>query len=389
MTSAASHLDPALHHFTGQIPEMVELISDLVGFDTPTGNPKALARFLDHYRGLLENAGASTRMVPGDSGPLLIAELEAPAEGIRNNLGPLLLVGHSDTVWGINECDLRPPEVRDGRLYGPGVLDMKASLGLLVFLLRYLRSRPCPRPLRIFLSSDEEAGSLAARPHLESVIRDKPVALVLEPPREDGGLKVERKGVGIYRLSVRGRPAHAGVDPHRGINAVDELVRQILEITRLRDPGRGISVNVGRVGGGIASNVIPDGAWAEIDIRFDRAGDGEMIDRRLRTLSPYLEGAELTLKGGVVFPPMEAGSVPPSLVEQAREIASRIGIRLGAGSSGGGSDGSFLASRGIPTLDGLGVDGTGAHSLDEHILLDCLAPRAALLALLVLEIRNP
>jgi glutamate carboxypeptidase len=388
--SSSADLYPALVHFREKTSEMVDLISDLARMDTPTGNPEAIARFVERYAALLEDAGARARIIPSDAGPHLHAEV-SPAG--RNDLRPVLIVGHCDTVWGVGEAARRPPRVEGGRLHGPGVLDMKAGLGILVFVLRRLR-RAAPRPIRIFISSDEEAGSVSARPHLHAVAAPavgsaspgRPAALVLEPPLEDGGLKLERKGVGMYRLAAAGRAAHAGIEPERGASAIESLARAIAEIASWRDPARGIGINIGRVEGGIASNVVPDRAWAEIDVRFRRPPEGEEIDRRLRALRPAVAGTSFSIEGGIVFPPMVPGPESLALADAAKKLGRRVGLSLTSGASGGGSDGSYLASIGIPALDGIGADGAGAHTPGEHVIVDRLAPRAALLSLLIEEL---
>jgi glutamate carboxypeptidase len=393
--------DPLVRRFEERTPEMVELISELARLDTPTGDGALQEEFLRRYGSLLEEAGARVQLLAGPEGACLRAEFEgrreaglderssARAEETGGN--GILLVGHSDTVWPRGEAGRRPPRLEDGRLSGPGVYDMKAGLALMVFLLRDLRESGSPpaRPLRLFISSDEEGGSTTSRAHLPAAAGGCSLALVLEPPREDGGLKVVRKGVAIYRLLVRGRAAHAGVEPGRGASAIEDLVLQLARIAGWKDPARGIAINLGRVEGGIASNVVPDQAWAEIDIRFDRPEDGEEMARKLRSLETSVPGTSLHLEGGVVFPPMTPDERTAELVEEAVEIAAGLGMRLSAGSSGGGSDGSLLAAQGLAVLDGLGVEGGGAHTREEHVLVDRLAFRAALLSRLVLELKGP
>jgi glutamate carboxypeptidase len=376
---------------------MLQVLSDLVRIDSPSDDPGAIARFVGAYRTLLEGAGVRCREIPGPRGPHLLGELGAGAgagpgpvgeEGDEGEAPPVVLVGHSDTVWPLGEAARRPPELREGRLYGPGVYDMRAGLCLIVFALRYLtESAPeLSRPVRVFLAADEELGSGSAHEPMARLFPAEAVALVLEPPLADGSLKAERSGVGLYRLEATGREAHAGIEPERGVNAIIELAARLLEIASWAEPRLGLRVNVGKVEGGTATNVVPGRAAAGLDVRFRTLEDGEAFDRRLRALRPSAPGAALSLSGGIIFPPLVPDARARALHRLAIDTALGVGLTIGAGSSGGGSDGAFLASRGLAVLDGLGVEGGGAHSREEHIVVERLAPRAALLARLIVEL---
>jgi glutamate carboxypeptidase len=258
---------------------------------------------------------------------------------------------------------------------------MKAGLAILVEVLQLLREAGTPprRPVLVLITCDEEVGSGSSRALIEETARGVVATLVLEPPLRGGAAKTARKGVADYTLRVRGRAAHAGVEPERGISAIRELATQIGLIDALAAPAQGTTINFGIISGGTAGNVVPAEAAVSIDVRFATAAEGERLDAALHALGPVLPGAELVLEGGINRPPLERTAGVIGLYRQARALAAELGFELGEGATGGGSDGCFTAAIGVPTLDGLGVDGGGAHSTDEHILLADLAPRVALL----------
>ena len=363
---------------------MLDVLEHLVSMETPSGNAQALESFVKAYGALLEKAGVAWKAISGSGGPHLFGEL-VPTKELSP---PIVLVGHSDTVWPLGEVTRRPPRREDGRVYGPGVYDMRAGLVILLFALRYLREmgQALSRRVQVFLSADEELGSRSAHPHMDVLLSPAATALIVEPPLPDGSLKIERKGVGMYRIEVLGVEAHAGSELERGVNAIEELARRILEIMAWTNPQRGVTVNVGEIEGGIATNVVPGFAGAGVDVRFDRMEDGEDIDRRLRALWPENPRASLSMNGGIIFPPMVPNDRSRELSKKAIGIARELGLSISAGKSGGGSDGSYLAQRGLPVLDGLGVEGGGAHSREEHILIDRLPIRAAFLSRLILAV---
>jgi glutamate carboxypeptidase len=271
-----------------------------------------------------------------------------------------------------------------GRLHGPGVFDMKAGIALGMLAVRALQASGGP-PVRIamLLTTDEETGSATSRPLLEAEARRSAAVLVLEPSLPGGALKTARKGCGGYELVVRGVAAHAGIDPRAGASAVRELARQILRLEALQDLERGISLNVGVVSGGTRPNVVPDLATASIDVRVPEMADAARLDAAIRALRPELPGTRLEIRGGVERPPLERTPAVMALYEHARAVAAELGRALGEGSTGGGSDGNFTAALGVPTLDGLGAVGDGAHALHEHVVVADLPWRAALVAGLI------
>jgi len=301
----------------------------------------------------------------------------------------LALVGHSDTVWPVGEPERRPAAERDGKLYGPGAYDMRSGLCLILWALRYIAEQRVPyrRRILVFLAADEETGSATARPHMYRRLPADGTALVPEPPCPDGSLKIERKGVGIFRLDVTGREAHAGAEPERGVSAISELARMILEIESWADAGRGWLVSVGAVEGGTARNVVPGSASCSIDFRYDRQEDGARLEKKLRALTAKNPDAKIEVSGSLAFPPLVPTRRSRFLSQRAIEIAGdEFGVDVSAGASGGGSDGSHLAARGMTVLDGLGIDGGGAHAKDEHIRVDRVPFRAAFFTRLVLEL---
>jgi glutamate carboxypeptidase len=280
-----------------------------------------------------------------------------------------------------------PCRLADGRLHGPGVLDMKSGIALILYALDGLRTwhnDSLPRPVTVLLVSDEEIGSDSSRPITESLARRSSAVLVLEPSYGlKGAVKTARKGVGEYTIKVTGKAAHSGLDFDKGESAIVELARQITAISKLVDVKRGLTLNVGLVSGGTRTNVIPAQATASLDVRIARAKDAAGIDRQLRALKPFNRKCKLEITGGVNRPPMERTSGVAALYKQAAEIAKGLGWKLEEASVGGGSDGNFTASLGIPTLDGLGGVGEGAHATHEFVVLNELSRRAALLAQLI------
>jgi glutamate carboxypeptidase len=300
--------------------------------------------------------------------------------------GQILVLGHLDTVYPLGTLAKMPFRVSAGRAWGPGTFDMKGGLVLALFAFDALKAAGIqPRKRFVFLwTSDEEIGSATSRPIIEKEARQSDAVLVLEPSfGADGRLKTSRKGVGHAELIVTGRAAHAGINPQDGVNAVHELALQIARVMKMNDPRRGITVQATVVSGGTVSNVVPDQARAEIDIRLARLGDARGIERKLHALRPILKGARLEVRGGVNRPPLERTAAVAALFRQAQSLSAELGLKLGEASTGGGSDGNFTGAIGVPTLDGLGAIGDGAHTPHEHVVIRKLPERAALIAALL------
>jgi glutamate carboxypeptidase len=299
--------------------------------------------------------------------------------------GQLLVLGHYDTVYSKGTLAKMPFRVSVGKAYGPGIFDMKAGLVQALFAFGALKNSAARLPKRlVFLwTSDEEIGSESSRQLIESEARRSDVVFVLEPALGPWGLlKTARKGVGEAEIIVQGRASHAGLAPEEGINAVHELARQITRIEKWNDPRRGITVNADLIEGGTRTNVIAESARAVLDLRALHFADMRRIEKRLHALRPILRGARLEVRGGFDRPPLERKS-GAALFARAKSLAARMGLPLGECTAGGGSDGNFTAALGIPTLDGLGAVGDGAHSTSEHILINTMPARAALLAALL------
>ncbi len=312
-------------------------------------------------------------------GPIGCSGLTAEDRAAR----PALVLCHYDTVWPLGTLETIPFSVdREGVARGPGCFDMKGGMVLLWFALEQLRRQgPAPRrPVVVLFTSDEEVGSPSSRGLIEEQARQAEVVFVLESPLPGGTLKTARKGTGDYHLRIEGRAAHAGVEPQKGISATQELAHQILALHALNDFEAGTTVNVGVVRGGTRPNVVAAAAAADVDVRVATLAEAERLDRAVRALAPRLPGAVLHIEGGLNRPPMERSPAMVGMFERAQSIAAAMGVaELREGSTGGGSDGNFTAALGVPTLDGLGPEGEGAHAAHEHVLVESLPRRAALL----------
>jgi len=367
--------------------EWLEALRGLVRHESPSLDKPALDALARTLAWRFEAIGGKVEVVANpDGGDHLIARFfddGSDPSGAKSNL----VVGHFDTVWPVGTLEGMPFRVEGERAFGPGVYDMKASLVLVEFALGAIRDLGLKpnRPVEVLLTSDEEIGSPTSRALIERRAGLSRAAWIVEPPLADGSLKTARKGVGHYRITVEGKAAHAGVEPEKGISAVDELARIVLGLHALSDPTIGTSVNVGVVEGGTASNVVAARASAQVDVRAKTREQAEALDATIRSLKPHHPEARLTIQGGFNRPPMERTAAGVALFERAREIGRTVGLELGEGATGGGSDGNFTAALGVPTLDGLGVRGEGAHARHEQVDLASLPRRAALLATLLLD----
>jgi glutamate carboxypeptidase len=296
---------------------------------------------------------------------------------------PVLMMGHYDTVWPRGSAAARPLAVDDGVVRGPGVFDMRGGVVAALNAVAGLSDvGALTRPVMLLLTADEEAGSATSEELIVRLGEEASVVLVPEPPLADGGLKTTRKGVLTYRISIQGRASHAGLDPERGISAIHELLVVGQSARSLADPARGTTVNVGVVSGGSRSNVVAAEASAEIDVRVATMDEYAAVESWFAVVASSTPGASVTVDRLHVRPPMERTPAVAAAAERTRDAARLLGLELSEGGAGGGSDGNFLACRGVAVVDGLGPVGGGAHALDEHIVLDSLADRVALLGLL-------
>ena len=371
-----------LEYCRGHEEWLLDTIGALVQHESPTFDKAAVDRCGHELAGRLSALGGRIKNVwSASAGDHLRAEFGG---GRRQ----ILLLGHFDTVWPLGQLQ-RMPLARSGdELHGPGVLDMKAGIGLGMLATRAVLECAPPDDTRIVMlwTTDEETGSATSRALLETEARQSEAVLVLEPALPGGVLKTRRKGCGDYEVIVRGQAAHAGVDPGKGVSAIRELARQILAVEMLQDLSRGVSVNVGVIEGGTRTNVVAAEARARVDVRAPTAADAEQIDRALRALTPQIPGAAIEVHGGFNRPPMERTRGVGRLFDIARAAGADLGQSIAEGSTGGGSDGNFTAALGIPTLDGLGALGDGAHAEHEHVLVSSLVPRAALLAAVIAHV---
>ena len=367
-------------------PWLLETARALTAAESPTYSKEAVDACGRLLESRLSEAGARvTRIAQTTCGDQLRAEW-GHGDGRQ-----LLIIGHFDTVWDVGQLGSMPIREEDGRLYGPGVFDMKAGISIGAQAMRALHGTgrmPASRVVMI-LTTDEETGSQRSRALIEEEARRSAAVLVLEPSLPGGAAKTSRKGCGEYELIVHGKAAHAGIDPRQGVSAIRELARQVLRIEGIQDVERGVTLNVGVISGGTRPNVVPDVARATIDVRVPTLADAASVDAALRGLAPELQGATLDLRGGIDRPPLERTDAVVRLYQVARQIAAELGHGLGEGSTGGGSDGNFTAALGIPTLDGLGATGDGAHALHEHVIVADLPWRAALIAGLVHRLSLP
>ncbi|MBD0369888.1 MAG: M20 family metallopeptidase [Pyrinomonadaceae bacterium] len=371
--------------FSERQEALLSLVRALVETESPSGHVEGSLAVVS----LLADAARSI----GDA-----VEVERiPAEGYGEHLrvrafqgreergGRLLIVGHTDTVHPLGTTRTRPFSADGERLYGPGIFDMKANCVMAIEALRaciHLNRIP-QREVVLLLTCDEEVGSERGRPLIEEEARRAECALVLEPPASDGRVKTARKGTGIFTMEARGRAAHAGLEPEKGASAVLEIARQIERLHALSDAAKGTTVNIGVVEGGTRSNVVAAEARAEIDVRFSTSEEARRIESVIFNSEAFDERVKLVVRGGINRPPLERNEGVVRLYEHARLVAAALDFNLGEASVGGASDGNFIAAMNVPVLDGLGIDGDGAHAEHEHIIADDIARRGALLASLI------
>lgn len=371
-----------LSYFQESRAEVVEFIRWLVEQESMSREAEANRRIAGNLAEKLVSMDAEVELFHH---PSFGATLRARYNGAEESGKRLLVVGHLDTVWPLGTLADRPFRIEGGWAFGPGIFDMKAGVAIAVFAMRAIKElgRKTQRPVTIVMTCDEETGSHFSREIIEDEARTASAALVLEPPIPGGTIKTGRKGVGEFELIIRGKPAHAGNDPRAGISAITEMANQILAINKLVDYAKGTTLNVGVVRGGVLSNVIAAEARASIDMRFRSEDEGARVSEAMASLKPALDGAALEVSGGINRPPLVRTPEIGELFDHARLLAAELDYDLKEGSVGGGSDGNFIAAMGVPVLDGLGVDGAGAHAEHEHIIIEDIPLRAALLARLI------
>lgn len=354
----------------------LERLQRYVEIETPSRNEEGINRLARLLVNELQQLGATIALTEAPGyGAHIVATFNADAAG-----APLVILSHMDTVHPIGTLATQPFRVRGGRAEGPGTYDMKAGITVALEALELMQRRGTrsQRPIRFVITCDEEIGSHSSLPIIRAQAKDAAAVLCTEPCIPGGAAKTQRKGVLTYRVDVTGRASHAGVAPQTGISAVHELVKQIERMYALAKPDEGTTVNAGVIGGGTASNVVAASAFADIDVRVVNMKEGERIHADLMALKPVIDGAVVTVRQTEARPPLERTPAVADLYERVRAIAAQLGRDMNEGASGGGSDGSFTAAMGVPTLDGLAPDGGGAHAVDEHILIEDLPYRVAL-----------
>jgi glutamate carboxypeptidase len=355
-------MDPCLALAQFKQRAIVALIREMVECESPSDDARAVDRFVDLVASKTASVAKVKTFPGGRFGRHLRCEFRLPG---RKKEGRILALGHSDTVWPVGTLRSMPFREENGRLWGPGVLDMKSGIAFFLFAVEILRELDLPvkRTVTLQLNADEEVASDSSRPLTEAEARRSEAVLVLEPGTGlEGKLKTARKGVGVYHVAVKGRAAHAGVDFSAGASAIVELARQIDRIAGFTNLKRGLTVNPGVISGGTRSNVVAAEASAEIDMRVVRLKDTSGLDRKFRALRPFDKRCSIAVSGGLNRPPMERSAGVVRLFRTAKALGRELGLELEESATGGGSDGNFTAALGVPTLDGLGGVGEGAHA---------------------------
>ena len=370
-----------LDHFDRRLDAMLSAIADIVDIESPSHNvhqsKKVIDRIVEMFREVPVELTIEREYAEDFGEHLIIRAFPSEEKSV-------LLLGHSDTVHPIGTNEKNPTRIEDGKFCGCGIFDMKANIVLMVETLRFIAetdTKPA-RPVTILLSCDEEVGSKTGK---ALVIREAAAAescLVFEPSL-DGKVKTGRKGTGMFTLHAHGIPAHAGLEPEKGASAILELSHQIQSLHKLNDPDVGTTVNVCTIKGGTTTNVIPEHAECEIDVRFASMAEASRIENAIRSLKPVDRRVTLELSGEINRPPMERTREVAELFQKARDLADSFSYELGEAQVGGGSDGNFVGALGVPVLDGLGIAGSGAHTLHEHILISDIAKRATLVTALL------
>lgn len=373
-----------LQYFQSRQQQMVDLLTELVNYESPTKDKALTDRLGAFMEQQFRSLGAAVKRMPQtEVGDFLLAKWN------ENALGkPILFLIHIDTVWPAGTLAERPVRIdADGKLFGPGAVDMKGGITIVLSALRGLveRNELPNRPIWVLMTSDEEVGSIYSEPVIKELAAQCGLVLVMEPATKEEALKTWRKGVGSYTVKVQGRPAHAGNAPEQGINAVVEIAHQILKINGLNDFQNGTSVSCDVVQGGIATNVIAPHATLEVDVRTMTSAVWNEVCDSLMNLQPVLPGAKLAVIANASRGPMEHNDLMVKTFAQCQAIGKKYGLSIHEAGSGGGSDGNFTAHIGIPTLDGLGPQGDGLHALHEQVVIASLPRRATLIAAMLKE----
>lgn len=365
---------------------LIEELKRWVEIETPTSNAAAVNRLADRVETLAREAGLDTERLPGTLGFGDILAVRSPRPA-GSNEKTVLILAHLDTVHAAGVINNQLPLRQDGdKLYGPGVYDMKSGALMALEAMKVAIRKGGKMPIDLIFVPDEEMGSLSSRAFMETAAKNAGYTLVVEPARDGGKIVVARKGVAMYDVTVRGRAAHAGARPQDGRSAIRAAARLVLELEALNDTDRGVTVTVGTIQGGTGRNTVPAECRLQVDVRVPNDAIAEEVTGKIEAMKPVDPDITFEISGKMNRPPFAQSEEGKRLFDVAAEIASSLGIALEGMSTGGGSDGNFTAALGVPTLDGLGADGAGAHTFNEHIFLSSLAPRTALLANLMFSL---
>lgn len=369
-------------HLAARRDAMLATLRELVECESPSQNKAAVDRLGEVLAQKFAAIGGRTQF---HRSLKFGNHLQVNFPGRDAGRKPILLLGHFDTVWDVGTLKPMPFKIDGEKALGPGIFDMKGGIVMMLEAIRAVRELrgALPRPVTVLLNTDEEVGSDSSRPITEGLAKQSEAVLVLEPAGPGGAAKTARKGVGDYTLRVTGVSSHAGLDFEKGQSAIVELSRQIVAMTRFVDLKRGITVNPGLIRGGTRTNVVAAEAEVDVDVRIGKIADAEVVDRKFHGLRAFNKKCRLEVGGGINRPPLEKTKASGALYDLARGLAGEIGWKLREVAVGGGSDGNFTAGLGIPTLDGLGAAGDGAHARHEHILLAELPRKTALIAALL------
>jgi glutamate carboxypeptidase len=364
--------------------QLTQLLKLLVETESPSHNKSAVDRVGAIVADEARKLGAQIETIPNkETGNHVLARFPSPTGRGGRGEGNILILCHMDTVFPLDTLPKMPYREADGKIFGPGTLDMKAGIVISLAAIDDARKNGMTRPVTLLCTSDEEIGSLTSREHIERLAKESELVLVLESALVDGSLKTWRKGVGEFWIKTKGRAAHAGGDHEKGRNAIEEMAHQVIAIQKLTDYSKQTTLNVGVIHGGTVSNVVPEECTVQVDVRVMQPGEWERLESEMKKLKPVLDGTSIEITGGLNRPPMPFDETMKTTFEKAKGIASRIGIEPKAGGTGGASDANFVAPLGIPVLDGLGAIGEGFHSEREYIFADSLEQRVKLVSALL------
>jgi glutamate carboxypeptidase len=364
--------------------QITQLLKTLVETESPSHDKAAVDRVGTVVTEEARKLGAQVEIVPSvDTGNHVLARFVQSEPSTSGMQPSILILCHMDTVFPLGTIDNTPYREQDGKIFGPGTLDMKAGIVIALAAIEDAQKQGLTRAVTLLCTSDEEIGSHTSRSLIEQLAKESALVLVMEGALLDGSLKTWRKGTGQFTVITRGRAAHAGGDHKAGRNAIEEMAHQIIAIQKLTDYSKQTTLNVGVIKGGTVSNVVPEEARIEVDVRVMQPGEWERLESEMEQLKPVLDGTSIEITGGLNRPPMPYDDRMKATFEKAKSIAARIGMTLSAGGTGGASDGNFVAALGIPLLDGMGAVGEGYHSEREFIFAESMGQKARLIAKLL------